>query len=185
MLLEPVVGTAGCLLDVNSWLALVFVTVEPAGIIAVWIRWESADDGVGITARRRCDEGDSVSMVVLSRSPPGKVCLRGVNCRSLIDRRSSPFGVLDPSGQCTWDFFNELARDKDRGVVFSDTKIRWSWLDSTYGPLYELISQAESNSINIDSNRRNFTVETPSVWFSPSCVAVGFPSVLRKDFWLS
>ena len=179
------VWTAGCLLDVNSWLALVFVTVEPAGIIAVWIRWESADDGVGITARRRCDDGDSVSMAVLSRSPPGKVCLRGVNCRSLIERRSSPFGVVDPSGQCTCDFFTELARDKDRGVMFSDTKIRWSWLDSTYGPLYELISQTESRLIDIYSNHRNLTVETPSVWFSPSCVTIDFPSVLRTGFWLS
>lgn len=131
MILDPLLSFEDCLFDTNNWLAPVFVTVDPAGIIAVWIRWERADDGGGIKAMRRCDEGDSVRVFVWRRSPPGSGCFRGVNCRSLMDRRSSPREVVVPSGQWTCDFFKELLRETLCGVVLVELNFRLSWLGST------------------------------------------------------
>jgi hypothetical protein len=102
------------------------------------MRWERAEDGAGITAGRRWLDGDSISIVVLKVSPTGNGCFRGVNCRSFIERRSSPFDIFDLSVQWTCCFLIELVRDEVVGVLFSDDTMRSSWPDSIYGPLYEL-----------------------------------------------
>lgn len=126
------------------------VIVEPAGIIAVCMRWERAEDGAGIKARRRWLDGDSVSIIVLKLSPPpDNGCFLGANCRSLIVRRSSPFIDIELFDQWTCCFLFESRRDTDRGVSLWDNTARSSLPDSTYGPLYELnVDIEKKNEIN-------------------------------------
>lgn len=138
ILLKSFILVVMFLFDVNNWLAPVFVTVEPAGIIAVWMRWDKADDGAGMTAIRRCDDGDSFRLIGCKVSLAEVGCFLGVNWRSFIERRSSPFVESETSGQWTCCFRGELTRVEFCGVFCSETNLRWSFMDSAYGPLYDL-----------------------------------------------
>jgi len=87
-LLKPAEIDVNSFDGVKNWLAPMLLTVEPAGIIAVLIKWESVE-----LEGRRWADGDSVS----------------------IEWRLSIFGDDDPSGQWTFCFLSEFVRE-DVGV---------------------------------------------------------------------
>jgi len=110
MLLFPAEVDVNSLDNVNNWFAPMLLTVDPAGIIAVWMKWERAND---VKAGRRWAEGDSVSFVVLRMFP-------SEYCWCFIEWKLSSFGVVDPSGQWTCCFLSEFVREKAGLMLFSD-----------------------------------------------------------------
>jgi len=102
-LLKPAEIDVNSLDGVKNWLVPVQLTVEPAGIIAVWIKWERFE-----LAGRRWADGDSVSIVVLRIFSP---------------ENNSWLFFVDPSGQWTCCFLSEFVREKVGGMLFSTSSL--------------------------------------------------------------
>ncbi len=118
MLLKPAEIDVNSLDGIKNWLVPVLLTVEPAGIIAVWIKWDRFE-----LIGRRWADGDSVSIVVLRIFPPEN------DCWGFMEWKSSSFRVVDLSGQWTCCFFSEFVREKVRVILFSDGRPTSSWPD--------------------------------------------------------